>query len=96
MSDIVQYIQLTPAELDNRLFQAAKQGAEVYKDKLMKDTSLKTKEVANRLKVSVPTVLKFIQEGIKGGIKLIAIQFDKDYRVSEYELEQFKNHLRNK
>lgn len=54
---------------------------------------LTVKDVAKRLGVTQETVRRYITEGVKG-VKLVAIDFPRGYRIDPVDLQDFLNKLK--
>lgn len=75
---------------------AANAAVEKYKEEMMKDEKLNSKDASNNIGVSKATTIRYITNGKKIGgrtIKLRATKTGRDYIISRLDLEKFKEQL---
>ena len=75
---------------------AADAAVEKYKEEMMKDEKLNSKNASNKIGVSKVTIIRYITNGKKIGgrtVKLKATKTGRDYIISRLDLEKFKEQL---
>ena len=75
---------------------AADAAVEKYKEEMMQDEKLSSKDASIKIGVSKVTLIRYITNGKKIGgrnYKLKAIKTGRDYVISRLDLEKFKKEL---
>ncbi len=81
-------------EILNKVFErGSKVAMEQYKIEQLKDTVVSTKEAADYINCSVPTIIGYVNKGHRLAGKLKAINTGKHYKINKYDLYLFKTKM---
>lgn len=75
---------------------AADRAVEKYQEEKMREEKLTCKEASMKLGVSKSTIIRYLTTGKKKGgisIKLKGLKTGRDYIISRFDLEDFKNKI---